>query len=76
MSMGDDPRQRNDRESDKPLQHAHKVRLPGFLIEKEIGLGDVIKRATASIGIAPCVGCKQRAASLNDWLIFGPGKRR
>ena len=48
----------------------HRVRLPGFLIEKEIGLGDVIKRATWSIGITPCTGCEKRAAALNRWMKF------
>jgi hypothetical protein len=46
------------------------VRLPGFLIEHEIGLGDVIKRATSVIGIRPCAGCQRRAATLNRWMRF------
>ena len=48
----------------------HKVRLPGFLNEKEIGLGDVIKRATSAFGIRPCGQCQQRAAALNQWMRF------
>lgn len=48
----------------------HKVRLPGFLIEDEIGLGDVIKRATSAIGIRPCTGCQRRAEKLNRWMTF------
>ena len=48
----------------------HLVRLPGFLIEQEIGLGDVIKRATSVIGIRPCAGCQKRAATLNRWMRF------
>jgi hypothetical protein len=48
----------------------HRVRLPGFLIEEEIGLGDVIKRTTYAIGIKPCSGCEKRAATLNQWLHF------
>jgi hypothetical protein len=48
----------------------HRVRLPGFLVEQEIGLGDVIKRATSAIGIRPCAGCEKRAAALNRWLTF------
>ncbi len=51
-------------------RHAHRVRLPGFLIEDEIGLGDVIKRVTSAVGIQPCGGCEQRAAALNRWMIF------
>lgn len=49
---------------------AHRVRLPGFLIEEEIGLGDVIKRVTYAMGIQPCGGCEKRAAALNRWMHF------
>jgi hypothetical protein len=48
----------------------HRVRLPGFVTEKEVGLGDVIKRATNAIGIRPCAGCERRAAVLNRWFVF------
>jgi hypothetical protein len=48
----------------------HRVRLPGFLIDEEIGLGDVIKRATSYVGIKPCGGCEDRAAALNRWMVF------
>ena len=47
-----------------------RLRLPGFLIESEIGLGDAIKRVTYAMGITPCGGCEKRAASLNRWLRF------
>lgn len=52
-----------------------KVRLPGFITEEEIGLGDVIKRATYAVGIKPCGGCQARAALLNRWVSF-TGRRR
>jgi hypothetical protein len=48
----------------------HRVRLPGFLIEEEIGLGGVIKKVTYGMGIKPCVGCEKRAAALNRWMYF------
>jgi len=48
----------------------HRVRLPGFLVEDEVGLGDVIKRATYAVGIEPCGGCIQRAQRLNEWVRF------
>ncbi len=48
----------------------HRVRLPGFLIEEEIGLGDAIKRVTYAMGIKPCAGCEKRAAALNRWMHF------
>lgn len=54
----------------------HRVRLPGFLSDDEIGLGDVVKRATSYIGIKPCGGCNQRAAALNRWLVFTEGRSR
>jgi len=49
---------------------AHRVRLPGFLIEDDIGLGDVVKRVTYAMGIKPCGGCEKRAAALNRWMHF------
>ena len=52
---------------DRPV---HRVRLPGFLIEDEIGLGDVIKKTTYAMGIRPCSGCEKRAAALNRWMTF------
>ena len=48
-----------------------QVRLPGFLADEPIGLGDLVKRATSSVGIQPCGGCARRAARLNSWLAFG-----
>lgn len=51
----------------------YRIRLPGFVREEEIGLGDMIKRATASIGLRACRGCVRRAAALNRWLVFTRG---
>jgi hypothetical protein len=48
----------------------HRIRLPGFVMDEEMGLGDVIKRATSYIGIKPCGGCERRAAMLNRWMVF------
>ena len=53
--------------SEHPL---HRVRLPGFITDEEIGLGDVIKRAASYLGIKPCSGCERRAAALNRWVVF------
>jgi len=55
---------------DQSKHPPHRVRLPGFITDEEIGLGDVIKRATSYIGIKPCGGCQRRAAALNRWVIF------
>jgi hypothetical protein len=52
-------------------QHARQpVRLPGFITDEDVGLGDLIKRATSYIGIKPCGGCERRAAALNRWMVF------
>ncbi|TVM00705.1 MAG: hypothetical protein CV087_13010 [Candidatus Brocadia sp. WS118] len=54
----------------------YHVRLPGFINDEEIGLGDVIKRVTSAFGIKPCGGCERRAATLNRWIVFtGRGTR-
>jgi hypothetical protein len=48
----------------------HLVRLPGFLIEEDVGLGDIVKRLSYAVGIKPCSGCENRAQVLNRWLNF------
>ena len=53
-----------------PQHQPYRVRLPGFLIEEEIGLGDAIKRVTYATGIKPCGGCEKRATALNRWMYF------
>ncbi len=55
-------------------EHPNKIRLPGFITDKDIGLGDAIKRMTSTFGIKPCTGCERRAAALNRWFVFS-GKR-
>lgn len=54
----------------KEEQPAHRVRLPRFLIEEEIGTGDMIKKATYAMGIKLCGGCEKRTAALNRWMRF------
>ena len=53
-----------------------RVRLPGFVTDEDVGLGDAIKRATSYIRIKPCGGCEQRAATLNRWMTFTNGRQR
>ncbi len=48
----------------------YRVRLPGFVSEEDVGLGDAIKRATSTVRITPCGGCGRRAAALNRWMVF------
>jgi hypothetical protein len=47
-----------------------KVRLPGFVKDEQIGLGDVITRFTHATGLQPCAGCAGRAQTLNQWVAF------
>jgi hypothetical protein len=63
-----------DDSMDKNERKPYHLRLPGFITDEDIGLGDVIKRATTSVGIQPCGGCAERAAALNRWLVFS-GRR-
>ena len=60
---------------DRRERSAHRVRLPGFVTDEDIGLGDVLKRATSYFGIKPCGGCARRAAALNRWMVFTPRQR-
>lgn len=65
----------NDR-AGKDERPSHHVRLPGFITgEEEIGLGDVMKRATSYLGIRGCEGCEQRRRTLNRWMAFN-GRQR
>lgn len=61
----------NNQEQERP---AHRLRLPGFITDEDVGLGDVVKRMTYAVGVRPCGGCEQRAARLNRWLAFS-GRR-
>jgi hypothetical protein len=66
---GRNERKDND-SSDKKEDSPHRMRLPGFITEEEIGLGDVVKRTTSYFGIKPCGGCERRATALNRCLVF------
>jgi hypothetical protein len=55
----------NGREQ-KPL----RIRLPGFVSDQEIGLGNALKRTTRYLGIKPCSGCERRAEALNRWITI------
>ena len=53
----------------------HTIVLPTFLLGREVGLGQLLKRVTTSVGVRPCAQCEQRAARLDHWLRFVPGER-
>ena len=58
------------KQNPKSDRQPHRVRLPGFVSDEDIGLGDAIKKVTYTFGIKPCGGCNRRAAALNRWLVF------
>jgi hypothetical protein len=63
--------QKNTPRRDAHKHTPHRVRLPGFVTDEEIGLGDAIKKVTYAMGIKqPCGGCEKRAAALNRWMSF------
>jgi hypothetical protein len=46
----------------------HRVRLPGFISDEEVGLGDVMKRATSYLGGGrPCCFGRERVRGF--WYI-------
>lgn len=57
-------------ESAEASGRPYRVRLPGFVDDEEVGLGDVVKRVSYAFGITPCGGCERRAAALNRWVVF------
>lgn len=60
-----------DQEQNREEHQPHRLNIPGF-IKEEIGLGDVVKRVSSTIGIRPCSSCQRRAIALNRWLVFSP----
>ncbi|GAA1519325.1 hypothetical protein GCM10009827_038300 [Dactylosporangium maewongense] len=64
------------RTPDNPERTGPRLRMPGFVNDEDVGLGDVVKRVTSLFGVKPCAGCERRAAALNRWLAFtGRGGR-
>jgi hypothetical protein len=49
---------------------AFRVRLPGFVEDEAVGLGDAVKRVTYALGMNPCGGCERRVAAMNRWMVF------
>src|ERR1044072_6344601 len=64
------------RKAPQPARTPREVRLPGFLVEEEVGMGDAIKKATSWAGLKPCGGCAQRAAALDQRVVLSPRGRQ
>lgn len=59
-----------DKNSSAAKTEPYRMRLPGFVRDEDIALGDAVKRATYAIGIRPCGGCESRTTALNRWMVF------
>ena len=62
----------SDGTGDKLKSTSFQVRVPGFLVDDDIGLGTVLKRITTRLGVKPCGGCLKRAATLDRRITFRP----
>jgi hypothetical protein len=51
-------------------ESVRRVRLPGFLVKDEVGLGTVIGRGISAVGVRPCGGCKRRASALDRRVVL------
>jgi hypothetical protein len=49
-----------------------RLKVPEFLLDEDVGLGDFLKRATSLAGIVPCGGCERRAQRLNRRIVLVP----
>jgi hypothetical protein len=65
-----DKRDKHERTIKKSDERPFRIRVPGFITDDEIGLGDVIKGVTSRVGIRQCGGCRNRAEILNNWVVF------
>jgi hypothetical protein len=47
------------------------IPIPRSLPSEPIGLGQLVKGATRSVGLHPCASCERRAQRLDRWVSFG-----
>ncbi|WP_017236475.1 hypothetical protein [Streptomyces sp. SS] len=68
-------RERDEQRKREGRAVRHDIRLPGFVRDDEIGLGDLVSRATSAAGVRPCGGCARRARRMNEWVTFSKRHR-
>ena len=61
---------KKDIDKENSSHSPYRMRIPGFVTDEDVGLGDAVKRVTYALGMKPCSGCERRAAALNRWLVF------
>jgi hypothetical protein len=74
MKNDEDAESRSTEPEQEQPEEAAGLRLPGFINDEDVGLGDILKGLTSVVGIRPCGGCERRAAALNRRIIFS-GRR-
>jgi len=47
-----------------------QIRVPFRTDKPPIGLGDVVKKVTTTMGFRPCSGCQRRAEAMNRMVQF------
>lgn len=52
------------------MESASRQREVNKIINRSLGLGDTIAKATKAVGIKPCGGCKKRQAWLNKKVPY------
>jgi hypothetical protein len=60
---------------DRDDRHPYRVTLPGFIVDEDIGLGELVQHVTYAFRIKLCSGCRRRAATLDRWVVFTGGAR-
>jgi hypothetical protein len=48
------------------------IRVPRFITNEEVGLGDAMRRITSAAGVKPCGPCLKRGAALNHRFVLVP----
>lgn len=46
------------------------VQVPGMSPGEQLGLGTIMKKATAAVGLRPCSSCNRRAVKLDSLVAF------
>jgi hypothetical protein len=54
---------------DRP-QAPFRVRLPGFVGDEDLDLGELVSRVAATAGLRPCGGCAGRREALDRWVVL------
>jgi hypothetical protein len=68
--MQSESERKENSSQDIPDREPHRVRLPRFVSDDDIGLGDAISRMSHAVGFRRCGGCARRASALNRWIVF------